>query len=307
MSVKSISFTKSPLNYTGGKYKLLHQIICHFPKIKTFYDVFAGGGSVFINTKAESFFVNDIDSNLIELYRFLKSVEYEKLIESIESEIEKYKLSNSFLYGYEHYLTDSSKGLGEYNKSPYLKLKKDFNDAQENILLFFLLICYGFNNQIRYNKKRHFNIPVGKRDFNSSIRKNLYDFMISLQSKKIKFSSISFTEIPYEKISSDDFLYFDPPYLITNASYNENGNWNKEKELELLQILDFLLDKKIGFALSNMISVGDIKNEYLNYWLKINKNNVRVIRINSNYSNSNYQKKNNNLSLEKEILVLSKR
>ena len=37
-------FVKSPLNYTGGKHKLLPQITKLFPKdIDTFYDVFAGG------------------------------------------------------------------------------------------------------------------------------------------------------------------------------------------------------------------------------------------------------------------------
>lgn len=37
---------KSPLNYVGGKYKLLPQILPLFPAhINTFYDVFGGGGA----------------------------------------------------------------------------------------------------------------------------------------------------------------------------------------------------------------------------------------------------------------------
>lgn len=39
------NFVKSPLNYTGGKFKLLDEIIPLFPKhIDTFCDIFAGGG-----------------------------------------------------------------------------------------------------------------------------------------------------------------------------------------------------------------------------------------------------------------------
>ena len=306
MSAKLSNFKKSPFNYTGGKYRILNQIICHFPQMKFFYDIFAGGGSVFTNTAAEHYFVNDIDKNVIELYKFFNSTKYEKLINLIEIEIKKYNLSNTYLHSYEYYSTDSSIGLSSYNKNPYSLLKEDFNARQSNSVLFFLLICYGFNNQIRYNKKNYFNIPVGKRDFNASMRKNLFDFLNSLHSKKITFTSSSFTDINYDKISTADFLYFDPPYLITNASYNEAGQWNKEKELELLGILDFCIERKIAFALSNMLSVGEIKNEYLKYWLMINKNNVKVIPINSNYSNSNYQKKISNSSIEKEILVVSK-
>ena len=41
----SNNYIKSPLNYVGGKYKLLNDIIPLFPKgINTFVDVFAGGG-----------------------------------------------------------------------------------------------------------------------------------------------------------------------------------------------------------------------------------------------------------------------
>ena len=37
-------YIKSPLNYTGGKYKLLPQILPLFPnEIDTFIDLFGGG------------------------------------------------------------------------------------------------------------------------------------------------------------------------------------------------------------------------------------------------------------------------
>ncbi|MDK7859437.1 DNA adenine methylase, partial [Klebsiella pneumoniae] len=47
-------YIKSPLNYIGGKYRILNQIMPLFPKdIKTFVDLFSGGGNVGINVKAE--------------------------------------------------------------------------------------------------------------------------------------------------------------------------------------------------------------------------------------------------------------
>lgn len=40
-----MEYVKSPLNYTGGKYKLLPQLLELFPKqVNIFVDLFAGGG-----------------------------------------------------------------------------------------------------------------------------------------------------------------------------------------------------------------------------------------------------------------------
>lgn len=52
---------QSPLNYTGGKFKLLPQILPHFPKdIDVFVDLFCGGCNVGINVKANSVIYNDL-------------------------------------------------------------------------------------------------------------------------------------------------------------------------------------------------------------------------------------------------------
>lgn len=41
-----MQYLKSPLNYVGGKYRLLSQIMPYFPdKIDTFVDLFSGGGT----------------------------------------------------------------------------------------------------------------------------------------------------------------------------------------------------------------------------------------------------------------------
>ncbi|MGN1340510.1 MAG: DNA adenine methylase, partial [Oscillospiraceae bacterium] len=53
-------YIKSPLNYTGGKHKLLPQIIPLFPEgIRTFVDLFGGGRNVTVNVKAERTIYND--------------------------------------------------------------------------------------------------------------------------------------------------------------------------------------------------------------------------------------------------------
>ena len=67
-------FVKSPLNYTGGKYKLLNQILPLFPnKINTFVDLFAGGCNVSVNVKAKSILANDINKQIVDLYQHFKN------------------------------------------------------------------------------------------------------------------------------------------------------------------------------------------------------------------------------------------
>lgn len=59
---------QSPLNYTGGKYKLLKQILPLFPeRINTFVDLFCGGASVGVNVECNHVVFNDISTPIIRL------------------------------------------------------------------------------------------------------------------------------------------------------------------------------------------------------------------------------------------------
>ena len=66
----------SPLNYTGGKYKLLPQILPLLPRgTHTFLDLFCGGCNVGLNAACSRVIYNDADGNLIALYRTYQSLE----------------------------------------------------------------------------------------------------------------------------------------------------------------------------------------------------------------------------------------
>ena len=63
---------RSPLFYVGDKYKLMEEIRAFFPDhIERFIEPFVGGGSVFMNTSAEQFCLNDIDRYIIKLHKHL--------------------------------------------------------------------------------------------------------------------------------------------------------------------------------------------------------------------------------------------
>ena len=73
-------YIKSPMNYVGGKHRLLPQIIPLFPKdINTFVDLFCGGFNVGVNIDANKIIGNDLCSEVIEVYKGMKENGAEKL------------------------------------------------------------------------------------------------------------------------------------------------------------------------------------------------------------------------------------
>jgi DNA adenine methylase Dam len=292
------NYLKSPLNYTGGKYKLLKQITPMFPSnIETFIDLFAGGCNVAVNVDAKKIIANDISPHIIELYNYFKNNELQKIEDEIENIIKKYRLSNSFKYGYGHYDTDSKTGLANYNKESYLKLRDAYNKNPKPIK-FYTLIIYAFNNQIRFNKSGEFNLPVNKRDFTQNMRKNLKLFVERMQKINIDFVAKDFSDL---EIPKNSFVYVDPPYLASTASYNENGGWNDESEFRLLKYLDALDAREIKFALSNVLQSKGIKNDILVKWSKSKKYHINYLDY--SYSNSSYQTKNRDKSSTVEVLI----
>ena len=66
--MKKENVIRSPLFYTGDKYKLIPELKKYFPTdINKFVEPFVGGGSVFLNIQAKQFYENDIDKNIKRL------------------------------------------------------------------------------------------------------------------------------------------------------------------------------------------------------------------------------------------------
>ena len=164
--------------------------------------------------------------------------------------------------------------------------------------MLFTLIIYCFNNQIRFNSKGDFNLPVGKRDFNSHINENLKKFVEALHKQDSEFCSKDFRKIEIQNLKAGDFVYCDPPYLITTASYNESNGWISTDEQDLLEYLDELNSNAIKFALSNVTKHKGRTNDVLIRWAE--KYNIHT--LNFNYNNSNYHGKNKEETTE-EVLI----
>ncbi len=264
---------RSPLFYVGDKYKLMPQLKNMFPNnIETYYDVFCGGGSASLNIQASNFVMNDIDKKIIALHQHLQknSNDIYSFIERMYELIRNYGLS----------LSEKEKNMeieklkkeytktyfSRYNKTPYLKLRSDYNNDQSNMDLLYLLLIYGFNHMIRFNKQGKFNLPVGNVDWNKNVTNALKDYSNWFNNNDVQLSEgLDFEEfVEKQCINSGDFLYFDPPYLITFSDYNKL--WNEQEEQRLYSLLDRLSEQGICWGLSNMILHKGKKNQLLLKW-----------------------------------------
>lgn len=281
-------YISSPLNYIGGKFKLLPQLIPLFPKkINNFIDLFCGGANVGINISAEKIFFNDNLVYLIDLYKFFLNNDCVETIGFIEKRINDFSLSIT-------------------NQQGYLKLREEYNNNRNPIDLF-VLVAYSFNHQIRFNNKHQFNCPFGKErsSYNPNMRNNLIRFINALKKKNVEFTSLDFDHFDFSLLKSGDFVYADPPYLITTGTYNDGKRgftgWSEMMEHKLLEILKELDIRNISFGLSNvLIHKGKINNTLL---LWIEKNGYHVNYLQKNYSNCNYHTLDRNKNATTEVLV----
>lgn len=269
------NYIKSPLNYIGGKYKLLSEILPLFPnKINTFFDLFGGGFNVGANVNAEKIIYSDKLTAVVKLLNKIKFSSIEELLSEIDGYIQKYDLSKE-------------------NQEGYLSLREDYNTGAKTPMKLYTLLCYAFNNQIRFNSNGGYNMPFGKNrsSFNPTLRKKFIAFHERIVDLNCFFLNISFDKFNFSTLTKNDFVYCDPPCFNSVASYNEQAGWTEKDEIKLLTILDQLNDKGIKFALSNNLKYD---NPHLEKWK--DKYNINYLSI--NYSNCNYQKKDKSKDIE---------
>ena len=276
------------MNYTGGKYKLLPQILPLFPtEINTFVDLFTGGGNIAVNVEANKIIANDFEPHIIEIYKTFQKYEIEELIKTIELAIQRFGLTIENV--------DNFNKFREY-------YNKHIEDGYSFIIpvMLYVLICYSFNHQFRFNSKGEFNMPFGKNrsQWNDTMKKNLINFHKAITDKNIIFTNKDFNELKVDKLTSNDFVYCDPPYLITCATYNEKDGWNETCERNLLDLLDRLNSQGVKFALSNVLFSKGKTNDILIEWSK--KYNVH--HLDYTYQNCNYHTKDKD-SKPDEVLI----
>ena len=291
ISVEKISLkqVKSPLNYIGGKYKLLEQILPLFPKnINTFVDLFAGGCNVGLNIIAERAICNDNLTFLMQMYQAFQKNNLAEILQHIERQMSAFELS----------LT---------NEEGYKKMRVHYN-TYKNPLDLFVLVAFSFNHQIRFNNSHEFNNPFGRErsSFNDTMRANLIQFVRKIQAINIQFTCFDFDQFDFSGLTETDFVYCDPPYLISLGTYNDGKRgftgWSEMQECKLLKILENLHQRNIRFALSNVLQHKGKENDILTSWASKN-NHLKINYLRADYSNSNYQTSVREKNASVEVLI----
>ena len=298
--MKKIKQIRSPLFYTGDKYKLIPELKKYFPdKIDKFVEPFVGGGSVFLNIEANEFYENDIDKNIISIHKYLSSfANSEDLLNILLSKIDEYEFSCSYKG---KTVPDELRKkyiktyFAKYNNESYKQLKEKYNNSDRtDIADLYLLLIYGFNRMLRFNQKGEFNLPVGNVDFNQNVFDSLTDYIKLTSKKNPHWSNTDYKDfLSNINITESDFIYLDPPYLITSSEYSKR--WNQNDDFELCNLLDAFDKKNIRFAMSNVIDYKGKENTELLKWAE--KYNIHSIK--SNYINYH----DNTIKTFREVLI----
>ena len=257
----------------------------YFPNdINTFVDLFAGGCNVGINIKANNIICNDINKVVIDLMHDWNRLNSEQALKILEQTINKYNLSKT-------------------NEEGFKNIRQDYNDGNKSWNIFYAMLTNAFNYQIRFSKQGNYNMPFGRNrsSFNPTLKKNFIKYIDKLNNINISFTNEDFRDFKMDSLNNNDFVYCDPPYLISCASYNEQDGWNKDCEKDLLNLLDSLNNKGIKFALSNVLENKGKNNDILKDWCK----KYNTIHLNNTYGNCNYHAKDKSSNTTDEVLIIN--
>lgn len=263
---KNNSF-KSPLNYSGSKDRLMEQITPYLPAhISTFADMFGGAFNVGLNVVADNYIYNEKSPFTYGIINMISNSNADELIKKIKKDIKKYKLEAEA-------------------KEAYVAYRELYNKDTSNYFKLYVLSCFCFQNQLRFNSSMKFNTPVGNCAFNDDIEDRINKFIEFSSKQKIKMQNTSYKEIDLSQLDKDSLLYFDPPYIITKATYNDGKRgidyWDENSELELLAYLDSLDKMGYKFMLSNVINHKGKVNHILQEWVE--SKNYKLIKLKSRY------------------------
>ncbi len=205
------------LKWAGGKYSLIENIKQVLPQGKRLVEPFVGAGSVFLNTDYDEYLLNDVNQDLINLYKLVQQNPDDYIKES-------QKLFSS-----------------EFNdKDRYYDIRAKFNasdDIFERSLFFLYMNRHGYNGLCRYNLKGGYNVPFGRYKKPYFPEKELWAFAEKAQ--KAKFTCQCYRET-FKESMVGDVIYCDPPYAPLSptasfTSYSGHGfKLNDQQDLATL-------------------------------------------------------------------------
>ncbi|UUX91147.1 DNA adenine methylase [Methanoplanus endosymbiosus] len=244
------------LKWVGGKRQLLNEITEMMPKrIVSYCEPFVGGGAVLFYLQPKKAIVNDLNSELINVYNVIMD-DIEELI------IDLQKHNNESDYFYQVRDLDRDKNL-------YVELS---NVEKASRMIFLNKTCY--NGLFRVNRSGEFNTPFGRYKnpniVNEPVLRALNKYF---QKSEICFSSKDYFEV-LSNIPKNTFVYLDPPYDPVSGTANftgyNKGGFDRDEQIRLRDACNYLNDNGIKFLLSNS-ATDFIKELYVDYDINVVK------------------------------------
>lgn len=227
------------IKWAGGKGQLISQYVSYIPKrYQNYYEPFVGGGAIFFHLQPTQSLLIDINLELVNVYRCVRD-SVEELIDRLD-------------YHQQHHCSEHY-----YQVRAQIATSDDWFDAGNNIdraarLIYLNKTC--FNGLYRENSKGHFNVPIG-----SYKKPGIYDPEIlradSIALRDTQIEPGSFDQVLQYARSSDDFVYFDPPYYPISptssfTAYNRYS-FSEDQQVQLRDVMTELSDRGVQVMLSN--------------------------------------------------------
>lgn len=250
---------ESPLNYIGSKARVIPAIRENLPSdIDDFIDAFGGGFNVGINIRSESVVYNEYNHFVKELIESFWQYDTFSYIVYMKKMIRRFELEPG-------------------RKDAYLNVRDYYNSLPEDKRdprLLLVVILYSFQQQIRFNSNHGFNNTVGMRWFNDNLLEKLVSFSRRIKELNVCFSCADYTDTFRYVDDGHTFVYLDPPYMLTNGSYNDGKRgfkgWDVSQEAALFEFLDKLNHEGSRFMLSYVLEHKGKVNQNLVNWTQDN-------------------------------------
>lgn len=242
------------VKWVGGKRQIIKKITPYIPQtFLTYYEPFLGGGAVLFALQPKKAVVNDINSELMNLYVVIKDN-----VEDLIVDLKKHK--NEAGYFYKIRELDRQKDMYQ-NLTPIQKASR---------IIYLNKTCY--NGLFRVNKTGEFNTPFGHYKkpniVNEVTLRAVSDYF---NRAEIEFLCDDFAK-SLQNVQKDDFVYLDPPYDPLSDTSNftgySRGGFGQIEQIRLKELCDQLNEKKVKFLLSNS-STDFIKELYQDYRIEV--------------------------------------
>lgn len=252
---------KPVIKWAGGKTQLLEHITKMLPKeYNNYFEPFIGGGALLFELSNKTATINDINSELINMYIQIK----EKPEEII------YYLS----------ILDNEHEKVVDKKSYYYDIRNKFNENLETNTLeqacrLIYINKHCFNGLYRVNSRGLFNVPFNnKKSGRSFDKKNIIE--VSNYLKNVDILNVDF-EDAVKNAKKGDFVFFDSPYVPLNPTsftdYTKEG-FDYNDHIRLSKLFKKLSDCGIYCMLTNHNTelVNKLYYDFNLYVVKVSRN-----------------------------------